>query len=78
MLVDYLKFVYKFARVLGQAQRNLLDYEIEGVSLRKLKVYFTTKQEKKGSQIIYLIYLDRRPNPQSQTNITSIYYVTKR
>jgi len=50
MLVDYLKFVYKFARVLGQAQRNLLDYEIEGVSLRKLKkFYFTTKQEKKGT-----------------------------
>jgi len=49
MLVDYLKFVYKFARVLGHAQRNLLDYEIEGVSLRKLKrYYFVNKQEKQG------------------------------
>ena len=50
MLVDYLKFVYKFARVLGQAQRNLLDYEIEGVSLRKLKkFYFTNRQKQKGN-----------------------------
>ena len=55
MLVDYLKFVYKFARVLGQAQRNLLDYEIEGVSLRKLKrYYFVNKQKKQGTADVIL------------------------
>jgi len=50
LIVDYLKFVYKFARDLGQAQDKLLDYDVAGVTLRELKrFYFENKQKQKGS-----------------------------
>jgi len=50
LIVDYLKFVYKFARDLGQAQTKMLDYDVGGVTLRDLKrFYFENKQKQKGS-----------------------------
>jgi len=50
LIVDYLKFVYKFARDLGQAQTKILDYDVSGITLRDLKrFYFENKQKQKGS-----------------------------
>ena len=48
-IVDYLKFVYKFARDVGRSQHMLLDYEIGGITLRELKrFYFERKQSDSG------------------------------
>jgi|TARA_B100001079_G_scaffold268524_1_gene279071 hypothetical protein len=48
-IVDYLKFVYKFAREVGRSQNMLLDYEIGGITLRELKrFYFERKQSDSG------------------------------
>jgi hypothetical protein len=50
LIVDYLKFVYKFARDLGQAQTKIFDYDVSGITLRDLKrFYFENKQKQKGS-----------------------------
>jgi len=49
-IVDYLKFVYKFAVELGRAQNKIFDYDVAGVTLRDLKrFYFENKQKRKGS-----------------------------
>ena len=50
LIVDYLKFVYKFAVDLGRVQNKILDYDIGGVTLRDLKrFYFENKQKQEGS-----------------------------
>ena len=49
-IVDYLKFVYKFAVELGRAQSKIFDYDVACVTLRDLKrFYFENKQKRKGS-----------------------------